>query len=189
MTVTISTNSGELELYVVKGDQDDSYVMFDPDSKEPLIEVLYKDGTSTITNKSEKIDQDDRKLSSQFDEFYFTLVENMQSGTEGGEEKIEVEDKPYDPDRIRVDTRSFSLRQIYDMINSEDLVLNPDFQRYFVWDNTRQSRLIESILLRIPLPMFYFSQDEEGKIAVVDGLQRLSSIKRFMDNELQLKKS
>ena len=50
------------------------------------------------------------------------------------------------------------------MIKDGDLDLSPDFQRNVVWDSFRKSRLIESILLRIPLPMFYFSQDEEGKL-------------------------
>lgn len=68
-----------------------------------------------------------------------------------------------------------------------DLNLHPDFQRNLVWDNFRKSRLIESILLRIPLPMFYFSQDDDGVLSVVDGLQRLSAIYEFMENKLVLK--
>ncbi|WP_050022267.1 DUF262 domain-containing protein [Chryseobacterium sp. P1-3] len=74
------------------------------------------------------------------------------------------------------------------MITFGDINLTPDFQRNLVWDNQRKSRLIESILMRIPLPMFYFAQDDEGRISVVDGLQRLSTIKQFMDNEFHLRK-
>ena len=96
-------------------------------------------------------------------------------------------EKPYDSEKIRVETKTFSLRQIYDMIKDGDIDLAPAFQRNIVWNTFRKSRLIESILLRIPLPMFYFSQDDEGKLQVVDGLQRLSAIKDFMDNKLILK--
>src|SRR5690606_21417035 len=62
-----------------------------------------------------------------------------------------------------------------------------DFQRNLVWSNFQKSRLIESILLRIPLPMFYFAEDFECKLSVVDGLQRISTIKEFIDNKFPLK--
>ena len=58
--------------------------------------------------------------------------------------------------------------------------LSPSFQRKEVWDITRKSRLIESLMLNIPLPMFYVAADEEGNWEVVDGLQRLSTIRDFM---------
>lgn len=88
--------------------------------------------------------------------------------------------KPYDPTKIRVDPKTFSLRQIIDMIDDEDLDLAPDFQRNKVWKAREKSRLIESILLRIPLPAFYFSADSNGRLRVVDGLQRLSTVHDFV---------
>jgi Protein of unknown function DUF262 len=57
--------------------------------------------------------------------------------------------------------------------------MNPDFQRAFVWDEVRQSRLIESILIRIPLPAFYFDATDLVKWIVVDGLQRLTTLNRY----------
>lgn len=95
---------------------------------------------------------------------------------------------PYNPDDIKVRRDIFPVSQIYDMIeNQEDIDLNPDFQRHLVWDAKRKSRLIESILLGIPLPVFYFSQDNDGLYHVVDGLQRLSTIRDFMSNRFPLK--
>jgi hypothetical protein len=88
--------------------------------------------------------------------------------------------KPYDPTQIRVDPKSFSLRNILDMIDDGDLDLAPDFQRMRVWSPKQKSRLIESVLLRIPLPAFYFSSDSEGYMQVVDGVQRLSTIHDFV---------
>lgn len=88
--------------------------------------------------------------------------------------------RPYDPELIRVDPKLFSLRQILDMIDDGDLELAPDFQRLKVWTQTQRSRLIESILLRIPLPAFYFSSDKAGKFQIVDGLQRLSAVHDFV---------
>lgn len=101
-----------------------------------------------------------------------------------GVEKI----NPYNPKLIRVDTKQFPIYQINQMIIAKDIDLSPDFQRGFVWnDITRKSRLIESLLLRIPLPVFYFAQDEEGLFQVVDGVQRLTVIKSFLNNEFRLK--
>lgn len=120
--------------------------------------------------------------------------ESHESGIESNEEnESESNDStPYDPDSIRVTQGRFSLREIYEMIIGTDkdistLDLSPDFQRNFVWDNLRKSRLIESILLKIPLPVFYLSRNEEGKYQVVDGVQRLSVIKQFFSNEFKLK--
>ncbi|MEU7824510.1 DUF262 domain-containing protein [Catellatospora sp. NPDC049133] len=87
--------------------------------------------------------------------------------------------KPWDPDKIRVSTKTFSLRNIIDMVNEKSLELAPDFQRNKVWKARQKSRLIESILLQIPLPAFYFSEDADGMLRVVDGLQRLSTVLAF----------
>lgn len=94
---------------------------------------------------------------------------------------------PYNPDEIKVRPSQFPVFQIFDMINKQDIDLNPDFQRHLVWDMKRKSRLIESILLGIPLPVFYFSQNREGVFHVVDGLQRLTTIRDFMSNKFYLR--
>jgi hypothetical protein len=72
------------------------------------------------------------------------------------------------------------------MVKEGDLELAPDFQRKKVWGPVQKSRLIESILLRIPLPAFYFSSDEQGLLQVVDGLQRLSTINDFVNGRFVL---
>lgn len=87
--------------------------------------------------------------------------------------------KPWDPNKIRISTKPFSLRQVVDMIADGDIDLAPDFQRLFVWKPAQRSRLIESVLLGIPLPAFYFNQDHAGAMQVVDGVQRLTTIYRF----------
>lgn len=89
-------------------------------------------------------------------------------------------DSPWDPKLIRVDPKFFSLRHVLDMIDEGDLEIAPDFQRRGVWKPWQKSRLIESILLRIPLPAFYFSQDEAGNMQVIDGRQRLSAVHDFV---------
>lgn len=64
--------------------------------------------------------------------------------------------------------------------------LDPDFQRDFVWERDKQSRLIESVLMRIPLPVFYVAEDSEGLLIVVDGRQRLTTLQRFIAGDLSL---
>jgi hypothetical protein len=87
--------------------------------------------------------------------------------------------RPWNPADIRVSTKNFSIRQILDMKDEGDLELAPDFQRNQVWKLGQKSRLIESVLLQIPLPAFYFAEDQEGLLRVVDGLQRLSTIHAY----------
>lgn len=63
------------------------------------------------------------------------------------------------------------------------LIIQPEFQRYFVWDKTKSSRLIESALLGIPLPVIYLSEEADGKVHVIDGQQRLTSFFSYIDDK------
>jgi hypothetical protein len=101
----------------------------------------------------------------------------------GGEEPIV---KPWDPKHIRITTKNFTIREIFTQIEDGDLDLAPDFQRSFVWKDSQQIRLIESVLLGIPLPAFYFNQDALGAHQVIDGVQRLTTVKLFMSDKLAL---
>lgn len=94
--------------------------------------------------------------------------------------------KPWDPGKIRITTKSFTLREVVDQINDRDIDLSPDFQREYVWKERQRTRLIESILLGIPLPAFYFNQSESGAYQVVDGVQRLNTIALFMKGNHKL---
>ncbi|MET9311682.1 DUF262 domain-containing protein [Kribbella sp. NPDC003505] len=89
-------------------------------------------------------------------------------------------DRPWNPESIRVTTSSFSLRNILDQIDEGSLELAPDFQRGQVWRAQQKSLLVESLLLQIPLPAFYFAEDSDGVLHVVDGLQRLSTLHAFV---------
>jgi len=96
--------------------------------------------------------------------------------------EIEV---PFDPTKIDIIVKSMAINTLQNRLENRELDLTPDFQRQAnVWNMQRKSRLIESVLLRIPLPSFYFSEDVDGVYAVVDGLQRLCSIFHFSNVEL-----
>jgi transcriptional regulator with XRE-family HTH domain len=91
---------------------------------------------------------------------------------------------PLDAVFVRTDVRTVG--EIVKRIRSDRYDLNPEFQRDFVWSDSKQSRLIESCLMRIPLPVLYVAEAEDGRIIVVDGLQRLSTFRRFLENKLKL---
>ena len=95
---------------------------------------------------------------------------------EGEDPSRPDEPEPWDPEEIRVHTKHYSLRQVVDMIADDDIDLAPDFQRHYVWKDRQRSGLIESLLLGIPLPSFYFNEDDTGRLQVVDGVQRLTTI-------------
>ncbi len=92
----------------------------------------------------------------------------------------------YPLDDILVKPAPCTIRDALYKIGRGSYVMDPDFQRDFIWPVDKQSKLIESVLMRIPLPVFYLAEDHEGRMVVVDGLQRLSTFQRFADNELAL---
>ena len=92
-------------------------------------------------------------------------------------------------DSLMIRNENRTVYEVLRRIKQNQYIMNPDFQRDFVWNTNKQSRLIESIIMRIPLPVFYLAEDHAGKLIVVDGLQRLSTLRRFVNNELILRLS
>jgi hypothetical protein len=99
--------------------------------------------------------------------------------SQGVEEEIE-EFQPFDPEKISIDTKPITMDTCLRRLEQGTIILNPDFQRNEVWTMEKKCRLIESLMLKIPLPMFYVSSDEKGVFYVVDGLQRLSTIRSYV---------
>ncbi len=73
-----------------------------------------------------------------------------------------------------------SIGELANLYKSGEIVINPDFQRFFRWSSLQKTRLVESILLRIPIPSIFIFQRDDGIWEVVDGLQRVSTILQFM---------
>lgn len=114
-------------------------------------------------------------------------MESNASGFEAESTADESVRQPgYSPDDIFVENKPFSLKQLVELMDTGDIELEPSFQRNFVWDKTRQSKLIESIFLGLPLPSVYLSQYSDGTLTIVDGLQRLSTIRAFVKDQLVL---
>ena len=105
---------------------------------------------------------------------------------EVNDDSLKLMEKPFDPTKINIETKTPSLDTLIKRIKSKSVQLNTEsyFQRQDdLWDNVKQSRLIESILIRFPLPAFFFDATDDNKWLVVDGLQRLSSIRNFAVNK------
>lgn len=81
---------------------------------------------------------------------------------------------------VRTDAYQMSIGEIVNMYNEGEITIAPDFQRLFRWSNGQKSRLIESLLLGIPLPSIFVFEKEDGKWELIDGLQRVSTVLEFM---------
>lgn len=81
---------------------------------------------------------------------------------------------------VRADDYTMSIGEVANLYRSQELIIRPEFQRLFRWTLPQKSRLIESVLLGIPLPSIFVMQRENGVWEVIDGLQRLSTILEFM---------
>lgn len=88
--------------------------------------------------------------------------------------------------RVDYDTREFTVELLVQKLKAEEMVV-PPYQRKFQWDERRQSRLIESVMIGLPVP-FLFAADlpESGQLEIIDGVQRLCTLQRFLSEELVL---
>ena len=111
------------------------------------------------------------------------IIEPNNKSKEEIEEEQEQYNLKYDPEKINIVTREPTIEQLLRRIDEQAFDLAPDFQRQAnIWKDDVKSRLIESILIRIPLPAFYVDATNEDKWLVVDGLQRLSALKHFISD-------
>lgn len=105
-------------------------------------------------------------------------------GYERRSDEADLGEYPLDDVMVRSETRTVS--DVVKRIEGGRYILDPDFQRDFIWEPDKQSKLIESCVMRIPLPVFYVAEMTDGRVAVVDGLQRLSTFRRFLGNDLKI---
>ncbi|AVF48291.1 hypothetical protein CMT89_08515 [Elizabethkingia anophelis] len=180
-------NDEIISLSVVKKENTDNRYQLIDDNKFIWMELELQGQNLSVWLKDVRILDDDESIENKLDNILFEIIEIEKSGADTFNENDSSDINPYDPDKIKVRSDKIAVSILSKMIDNESIDLNPDFQRNLVWNSFQKSRLIESILLRIPLPMFYFAEDEEGNLSVVDGLQRISTIKEFMDNKFPLR--
>ena len=110
------------------------------------------------------------------------MATDLDLGEYDNEEELE-----FPPPERKLVTQSYdlSMQVLLDQWTSETLIV-PEIQRDYVWDNGKASRLIESLLLNIPIPVLYFAETPAAKWEIIDGQQRIVSVVRFLQNEFAL---
>ncbi len=102
-------------------------------------------------------------------------------------DKIAIDNGTIYPTKVIFSREMFSVYELKRRCEDrKSLILDPDYQRDDVWNNKRKSELIESILMGMPLPMFYFFADENGEWQVIDGRQRLTTLFDYINGEFKL---
>lgn len=84
------------------------------------------------------------------------------------------------------DKSDFPLSTLREMVDEGDIIPNPDYQRDYVYNDKQASKLVESILIGIPIPTIYLCEEEDNSFSVIDGQQRITSLVRFLKNEFAL---
>ena len=163
-----------------------------------ISEVQYRNllEDSTIDSSAEATDPNEFALEKYPEEFI--IVQPQVRGPGGGtlmsedveiefetplEEEVESIDIPTQTRTVYTDGADPEIASLDGKAKRGKLVVQPDFQRHFVWDNKKASRLIESALLSIPIPIIYISEEPDNKEYVIAGQQRLTSFFSFLDGK------
>jgi Protein of unknown function DUF262 len=115
------------------------------------------------------------------------IINEIDSDIEPIDEITELS-APFDPKDIKVTAQAYTLGQVIDRLEHNEIKLDTEYQRLpGLWDIKRKSQFIESVLLRLPIPMFYFDAQDDNKWRIIDGLQRIYTLKEFvLDKKLRL---
>lgn len=136
-------------------------------------------------------------MNDEIDEKTLKETEELEPEPEG--DPLEVEEtegdgdaEPYPgvapPDR-RLITQPYDLSvgNLVGQVQDKSLTLKPVYQRRYVWDNKKASKLVESLLINVPIPVCYLAEEQDGSRATIDGQQRLKSLYRYLGNEFPLR--
>lgn len=93
---------------------------------------------------------------------------------------------PLNERRLQTETYDFTISTLETLLRERKIII-PDFQRKYVWTRNQASRLIESLIIQCPIPVIYLDQEDDGTLKVIDGNQRLMSIRLFLENGFKLR--
>lgn len=110
-----------------------------------------------------------------------SVSEGSTEGSDEGDLKV-----TYPKDGVMIEKNDRSLSEFHRWYKQGRLIIDPEWQRSYVWDRRRASKLIESFLVDIPVPIIYLAKNEIGNYEVIDGVQRLTSIFDFFDGKFSL---
>lgn len=93
---------------------------------------------------------------------------------------------PPEQRKLHTETYDFTVETIVEKLNDGSIFI-PKFQRRYVWSDAQASRLIESLIIQCPIPVIYLNQESDEKLSVIDGNQRLTTMRKYFSNEFPLK--
>jgi hypothetical protein len=102
------------------------------------------------------------------------------------EQNLDILNIPPEKRRLNTETYDFTVSTLVDYLTDNHIII-PEFQRGYVWNRAQASRLIESLIINCPIPVIFLSQNSDERLAVIDGNQRLNSIKLFLANDFELR--
>lgn len=174
--ISVKLNTGNTVTLLPSSEDGVNYQLLDKNGISQ-IDIKKEDYRLIIVDKKE-VDEDEETLQQKLDTLYIQIENENTVGVE--DENDDLYTDPFDPEEISINTKPFSMDACLRRLIQGTIILNPDFQRQEVWTIDKKSRLIESLMLKIPIPMFYVSGDEKGTLTMVDGLQRFSTIRDFI---------
>ncbi|MBD8216261.1 DUF262 domain-containing protein [Erwinia persicina] len=155
------------------------------------LQLDIKENYSNIERLSEAAESEDFDMADLVDMSYITGIDEGNDNSDSSmsnddsEETDELQNFMSVPN-IRRQTPSFAL--LYERLLYDEIEIQPDYQRKDrIWSDDKKSKLIESILMELPLPIFYFGERKNDNWVVIDGLQRLTTVQDFMQNKFTLK--
>ena len=153
---------------------------------QPVSEDTYSnhEAEEESIEDEEIMDEEKNNINDQDNNIYDkALAESTGVEYEGEDMMIHITE-PFDPSQIRIEPKQQSLDTIIKRLELGEINLNPDFQRMAgIWNITKQSLLIELLMVRIPLPAFYMDASDDKNWLVIDGLQRLTTLNNFINEK------
>lgn len=174
--INLKLKTGQTVTLTSSSEDGENYQLLDVNGVSQI--DIKKENNRFIVSDIKNIEENKDDLRQKLDTLYILLEEENTVGVE-----IEEDDSftdPFDPDEISINTKIYTMDGCLRRLIQDTIILNPDFQRQEVWTIDKKSRLIESLMLKIPIPMFYVSADEKSTLTIVDGLQRFSTIRDFV---------
>ena len=139
--------------------------------------VSYNVAMDILKDKEDISEQDILTAIEELGERKITIMPEEDEGYPAEETNPET----FIPAEVNIGQRTVNVYNLMERLENEEIDLNPDFQRNGnLWSSEQQSRLIESLMLKIPIPAFYFNAANEAEWIVIDGLQRLTAFKNFL---------
>lgn len=181
MGTTFKTKNGKELLLNLNRIDGNRYSLDDSRGRSFFFFFFDEDNTISFSDTGELAESSDA-IKTKLESILRHEVEQKFTGIEDDEEMSVDEDEndPFNPEEVSIDTKPITMETLLRRLEQGSIKLNPDFQRNEVWSDDRKSQLIESLLLKIPIPMFYVSSDEKSNWTVVDGLQRISTFRDFV---------